>query len=54
MVSSSHQYTIVTLQLLSTEKDEVLDKDDGIHSPIISIEVFKDGIHFETLSMEEN
>jgi hypothetical protein len=29
------------------------DNNDGIHYPLISIDVFKDGAHFETLFMEE-
>jgi len=30
------------------------DNNDGTHSSLISIDVFKDGSHFKTLSMEEN
>lgn len=30
------------------------DNDDGTHSPLISIDVLKDGAHFKTLYMEEN
>lgn len=30
------------------------DNNDGTHSSLISINVFKDGAHFKTLSMEEN
>jgi hypothetical protein len=29
------------------------DNDDGTHSPLISIDVLKDGAHFKTLYMEE-
>jgi hypothetical protein len=28
------------------------DNNDGTHSPLIYIDVFKDGAHFKTLSME--
>jgi len=30
------------------------DNNDGTHSPLISIDVLKDGSHFKTLSIEEN
>ena len=30
------------------------DNDDGTHSPLISIDVLKDGAHFKTLYMKEN
>lgn len=30
------------------------DNDDSTHSPLISIDIFKDGAYFKTLSMEEN
>ena len=30
------------------------ENNDGTHSPLISIDVLKDGAHFKTLSMEEN
>jgi len=30
------------------------DNDDVTNSPLISIDVFKDGAHFKTLYMEEN
>ena len=30
------------------------DNDDGTYSPLISIDVLKDGAHFKTLYIEEN
>jgi hypothetical protein len=30
------------------------DNNDGTHYPLISIDVFNDGAHFKTFSMEEN